>query len=89
MERALRAGLQQGMQWLIHADPDELLYPENESFDIANRASSVCRSWTLTVIEMRCAEVMLCALNAGVTDSPGRPARPRVCSALPQLRGSA
>ncbi len=42
VERALRAGLQQGMQWLIHADPDELLYPQNESFDIANGASVAC-----------------------------------------------
>ena len=35
MERALRAGLEQGMHWLIHCDPDELLHPQSASFDIA------------------------------------------------------
>ena len=39
VERALRAGLQQGLQWLIHADPDELLYSQTESFNIATGTS--------------------------------------------------
>ena len=43
VERALRAGLQQGMQWLIHCDPDELMYPQTESFDIATGASQCLR----------------------------------------------
>ena len=35
VQRALKAGLEHGMQWLIQSDPDELLYPQKESFNIA------------------------------------------------------
>ena len=34
VERALAAGMEQGMDWLLQMDPDELLYPQSESFDI-------------------------------------------------------
>lgn len=34
VERALAAGMEQGMDWLLQMDPDELLYPQSGSFDI-------------------------------------------------------
>lgn len=34
VERALAAGMNQGMEWLLQMDPDELLYPQGGGFDI-------------------------------------------------------
>ena len=34
MERALAAGREEGIEWLLQMDPDELLHPQGESADI-------------------------------------------------------
>lgn len=50
VERALAAGMERGMDWLLQMDPDELLYPQSEAFDITvGTLKNTCSCMMLSV----------------------------------------